>query len=63
MGVSGSNFGHSRTDFVGWNKGGGGGVSGTRYFENAHALPMDGRLAGTLACRAGGDELYIKSRN
>ena len=39
MGVSGTNIGHSETDFVGirW-------VSETRYCENMRALPMDGRV-------------------
>ena len=52
MGVSGINIGHSGTDFIGIR-----GVSGTRYCEkNGHALPMDGRLAGTVWLAAGGDE-------
>ena len=37
-------FWHSRTDFVLGRRGGGGGVSGSRYCEKSHALPMDGRV-------------------
>ena len=46
MGVSGTHIGHSGIDFVGIR-----GVSGTRYCENARALPMDVWLA------AGGVEM------
>ena len=47
MAVSGTNFGPSGADYVGMR-----GVSGTiDIVKNAHALSMDGRLAGTLADR------------
>ena len=45
IGVSGTNIGHSGTDFVGIRV-----VSGT-IVKNTQALPVDGRLAGTLAGR------------
>ena len=51
MKVSGTNIGHSGTDFVGIR-----GVSGTRYYENACALPMDGRVWLALWVAAGRDE-------
>ena len=39
LGVSGTNIGHSGTDFVGIK-----GISGTRYCENVHVLVMDRRI-------------------
>ena len=44
MGVSGTNIGHSGTDFVG--------IRGSLELDivkNVYALPMDGHLAGILA--------------